>query len=83
MRARRAAPPGVPDAGVSIGPRARALAVYLVVRQHVPVERCRDLIAGVTGAEVSAGARPERVTARMSLANRVPAAASRTSDRSS
>ena len=35
------------------GPRLRALAVYLVVFQHVPVERCRQLIADVTGALVS------------------------------
>jgi transposase len=48
-------PPGVPDAAVSIGPWVRALAVYLVVFQHTPVERCRGLIADVTGAEVSAG----------------------------
>jgi hypothetical protein len=50
-----ARPAGVPDAPVSIGPNLRALAVYLVVFQHVPVERCRDLIAEVTGAAVSAG----------------------------
>jgi hypothetical protein len=48
-------PPEVPDATVSIGPRVRALAVYLVVFRHMPVERCRGLIADVTGAEVSAG----------------------------
>jgi transposase len=48
-------PAGVPDSALSIGPRLRALAVYLVVFQHVPVERCRDLIADVTGAVVSAG----------------------------
>ncbi len=48
-------PPGVPDAALSIGPRLRALAVYLVVFQHVPVERCRDLIADLAGADVSAG----------------------------
>jgi hypothetical protein len=40
---------------MSIGPGLRALAVYLVVFQHLPVERCRDLIADVTGAAVSAG----------------------------
>ncbi len=34
---------------LSIGPRLPALAVYLVVLQHVPVERCRQLIADVTG----------------------------------
>jgi len=44
-----ARPPGVPDAYL------RALAVYLVVYQHVPVERCRQLIADVAGAAVSAG----------------------------
>src|SRR5487761_1086690 len=48
-------PPGVPDAALSIGPRLRALAVYLVVFQHVPVERCRELIRGAAGAEVSTG----------------------------
>jgi transposase len=50
-----ARPEGVPDSAVSIGPDLRALAVYLVVFQHVPIERCARLIADVTGAEVSAG----------------------------
>jgi hypothetical protein len=50
-----ARPPGVPDSALSIGPRLRALAVYLVIFQHVPVERCRQLIADVTGAVVSEG----------------------------
>ena len=50
-----ARPPGALDAAVSIGPHLRALAVYLVVFQHVPVERCRQLILDVTGAAVSAG----------------------------
>ena len=50
-----ARPAGVPDSALSIGPRLRALAVYLVVFQHVPVERCRQLIADVTGAVVSEG----------------------------
>ncbi len=45
----------MPDASVSIGPDLRALAVYLMVFQHVPIERCRDLIADVAGAAVSAG----------------------------
>ena len=48
-------PAGVPDSALSIGPRLRALAVYLVVFQHVPVERCRQLIADVAGAAVSDG----------------------------
>jgi transposase len=50
-----ARPEGVPDSAVSIGPDLRALAVYLVVFQHVPIERCALLIADVTGAQVSAG----------------------------
>ena len=50
-----ARPPGVPDSPLSVGPSLRALAVYLVVFQHVPIGRCRDLIADVTGASVSAG----------------------------
>jgi hypothetical protein len=48
-------PAGVPDSALSVGPRLCALAVYLVVFQHVPVERCRLLIADVTGALVSDG----------------------------
>ena len=50
-----ARPPGVPDSPVSIGPNLRALAVYLLVFQHVPVERCRELISDAAGAQVSAG----------------------------
>jgi transposase len=45
----------VPGSALSIGPRLRALTVYLVVFQHVPVERCRLLIADGTGALVSDG----------------------------
>jgi transposase len=48
-------PAGVPGSALSVGPRLRALAVYLVVFQHVPVQRCRQLIADVTGAVVSEG----------------------------
>ena len=54
-RRKRGKQPGVPGAAVSMGPGLRALAVYLVVFQHVPIERCRDLIADVTAAQVSAG----------------------------
>jgi transposase len=39
----------------SYGPNLRALAVYLLVFQHIPVERTAQLIADVTGAEVSTG----------------------------
>lgn len=37
------------------GPQLAALAVYLLVYQHVPVERAAELIADVTGAQVSTG----------------------------
>jgi hypothetical protein len=50
-----ARPEGVPDSAVSIGPNLRALAVYLVVFQHVPIERRARLLADMTGATVSAG----------------------------
>ena len=38
---------GVPDSALSIGPRLRALAVYLVVFQHVPVERLSSCAVGI------------------------------------
>jgi len=50
-----ARPAGVPDSPLSIGPNLRALAVYLIVYQHVPVERCRELISDAAGAQVSTG----------------------------
>jgi hypothetical protein len=37
------------------GANLRALAVYLLIVQHVPVERCVRLIADLVGAAVSAG----------------------------
>src|SRR5487761_869021 len=48
-------PDGVPDAPLSVGPRLSAMAVYLSVFQHVPVERARQLISDLTGGVVSAG----------------------------
>ena len=48
------APAGV-DGPVCYGPNLRALAVYLVVFQHVPVERAAALIADLTGATPSTG----------------------------
>jgi len=39
----------------SYGPGLRALAVYLLVFQHIPFERTAQLIRDVTGAEVSTG----------------------------
>jgi transposase/uncharacterized coiled-coil protein SlyX len=49
-----AAPAGV-DGPVCYGPNLRTLAVYLVVFQHVPVERAAQLVADLTGATVSTG----------------------------
>jgi transposase len=37
------------------GPRGCRLAVYLLVFQHLPVERCQMLLSDIAGAEVSAG----------------------------
>jgi len=48
-------PAGVPDAPLSVGPRLSAMAVYLAVFQHVPVERAQLLIADLTGGVLSAG----------------------------
>jgi transposase len=39
----------------SYGPNLRALAVYLLVFQHIPVERTAILLRDVTGVEVSTG----------------------------
>ena len=39
----------------SYRPHLRTLAVYLMVFQHIPVERTAGLIADVTGAQVSTG----------------------------
>jgi transposase len=39
----------------SYGANLRALVVYLLVFQHLPVERCAMLIADLTGAQVSTG----------------------------
>jgi transposase len=50
-----ARPAGVPDAPLSVGPRLSAMAVYLSVFQHVPVERAQALICDLTGGVLSAG----------------------------
>lgn len=49
-----AAPAGV-DGPAGYGPNLRAIAVYLVVFQHVPIERAARLIADLTGAAPSTG----------------------------
>jgi hypothetical protein len=48
-------PDGVPDAPLSVGPRLSAMAVYLTVFQHLPVERAQRLVSDLTGGIVSAG----------------------------
>ncbi len=37
------------------GPRLRALAIYMLCRQHLPVERCAELLSDVLGVAVSTG----------------------------
>jgi transposase len=46
--------PAAATASTCWGPRTRALALYLLVRQHVPVARCAELL-GALGAKVSTG----------------------------
>ncbi|MFD5513947.1 IS66 family transposase [Streptomyces sp. NPDC127051] len=48
-------PEGVAGSPSSYGPNLRALAVYLLVFQHIPVERTAQLTKDVSGAEVSTG----------------------------
>ena len=47
--------PEAARAPVCWGPEVRALAVYLMDRQHLPVMRCAELLSDVLGAPVSAG----------------------------
>jgi transposase len=42
-----------PAAPAQYGPRLKGLAVYLLTRQHLPYERCTELLADVLGAEVA------------------------------
>jgi transposase len=48
-------PDGVADAAISIGPNLQTLAVYLLVVHAIPVERTCQLIADLTGAQLSQG----------------------------
>ncbi len=50
-----ARPEGLSGAPVSYGPEVRALALYFLVRQHLPVERAQEAIAELCGVEVSTG----------------------------
>jgi len=48
-------PEGLSGAPVSYGPEVRALALYFLVRQHLPVERTQEAIAELCGVGVSMG----------------------------
>ncbi|PKW15475.1 IS66 family transposase [Saccharopolyspora spinosa] len=48
-------PDEVPDSPLSYGPNLRSLVVYLLVYQHVPVQRCVQLIADLTGGKGPSG----------------------------
>ncbi|WP_147263189.1 DUF6444 domain-containing protein [Geodermatophilus sp. TF02-6] len=50
-----AAPPAGVAAPVCYGPHAAAIAVYLVLGQHLPVERVAGLLADLFGTPMSAG----------------------------
>ena len=47
--------PAAAKAETCFGPRLRAYATYLLVRQHLPVERTAELLADLLGASVSTG----------------------------
>ena len=51
----KAAFPGEARAATCYGPVVRGIAVYLMVRQHVPVARAAELLSQVCGAPVSTG----------------------------
>lgn len=48
-------PGGVPATPVSLGINLQAWCVYLMVAHAIPVHRCVELVASLTGAEPSAG----------------------------
>ena len=48
-----ATPPVMPAAPAQYGPRIKSLAVYLLTRQHLPYERCAELLTDVLGADVA------------------------------
>ncbi|GAB3681618.1 IS66 family transposase [Saccharopolyspora tripterygii] len=50
-----ALPGEVPDTPLSYGPNLRSLVVYLLVYQHIPVQRCVQLIADLTGGKGPSG----------------------------
>ena len=50
-----ARPLGARTGPVGYGPNLQAFAVYLMVAQHIPVQRCVELLESLTGATPSAG----------------------------
>ncbi|MFD7447421.1 IS66 family transposase, partial [Streptomyces sp. NPDC059909] len=48
-----ASPPAPVASPAQYGPRLKALAVYLSTRQHLPYERCTELLADCLGADVA------------------------------
>ena len=42
-------------APISYGPRVRAFVVYLLARQHLPIERCRETVRDMCGITMSTG----------------------------
>jgi hypothetical protein len=50
-----ARPDGARPGPVGYGPNLQAFAVYLLVVHHVPVERCAQILASLTGAAPSVG----------------------------
>lgn len=47
--------PDTVRAPVSYGPRVKAVVVYLLARQHIPVERAREAMADLFGLKISTG----------------------------
>ena len=58
----KAAFPRTATAPACYGPSARALAAYLAVHQHLPMDRMAQLFSDVLGAPVSVGALAQMVT---------------------
>jgi hypothetical protein len=65
-----ALPAGVPAAPSSYGPSLRALVVYLIIYQHVPVERCVRLVADLTGGTGPSAGFVHGMLARCAAASR-------------
>jgi transposase len=58
----KAAFPRTATAPACYGPSVRALAAYLAVHQHLPMDRMAQLFSDVLGAPVSVGALAQMVT---------------------